>query len=196
MHHSLEPDATPSHLQTPARGCKRVELALHHTPLLEWKATPQLQRTGPCKMDPEVAGLTHVKDMLKIWICSWNLLSLNVGWKIASTVQGKQKVSVSCLDWVLACQFFTFAFKPGGIFWENHTFQSLSLSFFFFFFKVLSEFILLFFYFFLFLAVLGLRFCARALSSCGERGSLFIAVRGPLTVTAFSLFLNNNYCCL
>ena len=32
--------------------------------------------------------------------------------------------------------------------------------------------------------VLGLSFCARAFSSCGERGPLFIAVRGPLTVTA------------
>ena len=36
----------------------------------------------------------------------------------------------------------------------------------------------------LFLAVLGLRFCARAFSSCGERGPLFIAVRGPLTIAA------------
>ena len=35
---------------------------------------------------------------------------------------------------------------------------------------------------YLFLAVLGLRFCARAFSSCGERGPLFIAVRGPLTL--------------
>ena len=35
-----------------------------------------------------------------------------------------------------------------------------------------------------FLAVLGLRFCARAFSSCGKRGPLFIAVRGPLTITA------------
>ena len=32
------------------------------------------------------------------------------------------------------------------------------------------------------MAVLGLRFCARAFSSCGKRGPLFIAVRGPLTV--------------
>ena len=32
------------------------------------------------------------------------------------------------------------------------------------------------------MAVLGLRFCARAFSSCGERGPLFIAVRGPLTI--------------
>ena len=33
---------------------------------------------------------------------------------------------------------------------------------------------------YLFLAVLGLRFCAWAFSSCGERGPLFITVRGPL----------------
>ena len=32
--------------------------------------------------------------------------------------------------------------------------------------------------------MLGLRFCAWAFSSCGERGPLFIAVRGPLTVAA------------
>ena len=38
--------------------------------------------------------------------------------------------------------------------------------------------------FYLFLAVLGLRFCARAFSSCGERGPLFIAVRGPLAIAA------------
>ena len=37
---------------------------------------------------------------------------------------------------------------------------------------------------YLFLAVLGLRFCARAFSSCGKRGPLFIAVRGPLTIAA------------
>ena len=34
------------------------------------------------------------------------------------------------------------------------------------------------------MAVLGPRFCARALSSCGKRGPLFIAVRGPLTIGA------------
>ena len=38
--------------------------------------------------------------------------------------------------------------------------------------------------FYLFMAVLGLRFCARAFSSCGERGPLFIAVRGPLIIAA------------
>ena len=37
---------------------------------------------------------------------------------------------------------------------------------------------------YLFMVVLGLRFYARALSSCGKRGPLFIAVRGPLTIAA------------
>ena len=34
------------------------------------------------------------------------------------------------------------------------------------------------------MVVLGLRFCARALSSCGKQGPLLIAVRGPLTIAA------------
>ena len=34
------------------------------------------------------------------------------------------------------------------------------------------------------MTVLGLRFCARALSSCDKRGPLFIAVRVPLTIVA------------
>ena len=34
------------------------------------------------------------------------------------------------------------------------------------------------------MAVLGLRFCARAFFSCGKWGPLFIAVCGPLTVAA------------
>ena len=34
------------------------------------------------------------------------------------------------------------------------------------------------------IVMLGLRFCARALSSCGKRGPLFIAVHRPLTIAA------------
>ena len=34
------------------------------------------------------------------------------------------------------------------------------------------------------MAVLGLHFCARAFSSCGKRGPLFITVRGPLIIAA------------
>ena len=37
---------------------------------------------------------------------------------------------------------------------------------------------------YLFMAVLGLRFCTRAFSSCSKRGPLFIVVRGPLTIAA------------
>ena len=46
----------------------------------------------------------------------------------------------------------------------------------------LSFFLNLFIY--LFLVVLGLRCCARAFSSCGERGLLFIAVHGLLIAVA------------
>ena len=74
--------------------------------------------------------------------------------------------------------------------WRTDIFTLLSLliherSVFFHLFRF-SLFFLKNFYLFiyLFLAVLGLRFCARAFSSCGERGPLFIAVRGPFTVAA------------
>ena len=49
---------------------------------------------------------------------------------------------------------------------------------------IVSLFFFLILFIYLFLAVLGLRFCARALSSCGKRGPLFIAVCGPLTIAA------------
>ena len=45
-----------------------------------------------------------------------------------------------------------------------------------------KKFIYLFIY--LFMAVLGLRFCVRAFSSCGKRGPLCIAVHRPLTAAA------------
>ena len=52
--------------------------------------------------------------------------------------------------------------------------------------RLVTSFFLSFFFInlfiYLFLAVLGLRFCVRAFSSCGERGPLFIAVCGPLTI--------------
>ena len=50
----------------------------------------------------------------------------------------------------------------------------LALGFFCFFLKFI----------YLFLAALGLRFCARAFFSCGKWGPLLIAVRGPLTIAA------------
>ena len=47
-----------------------------------------------------------------------------------------------------------------------------------------SIFFFLIIFIYLFMAVLGLGLCARAFSSCGKRGPLFIAVRGPLTIAA------------
>ena len=70
---------------------------------------------------------------------------------------------------------------------SNH-FRDLpgKLRYFFFFFLRRNFFFFKFIYLFiyLFLVVLGLRFCARALSSCGKRGPLLIAVHGPLTIAA------------
>ena len=72
------------------------------------------------------------------------------------------------------------AWSFGG--WIVNSFSSESLSH--------DMIIFLFFFFFnywfiyLFLAVLGLRFCAWAFSSCGKQGPLFIVVRGPLTIVA------------
>ena len=52
----------------------------------------------------------------------------------------------------------------------------LYVLFYFIFLKIL--------FIYLFMAVLGLRFCERAFSSCGKWGPLFFAVRRPLTIAA------------
>ena len=62
-----------------------------------------------------------------------------------------------------------------------HPLQHLLFVDFFFSFFFFQKFYL---FIYLFLAVLDLRFCARAFSRCGERGPLFIAVRRPLTIAA------------
>ena len=56
------------------------------------------------------------------------------------------------------------------------------LVFLFFVFKY--RFILFIYLFVCFLAVLDLRCCVRAFSSCGERGLLFVVVRGLLIAVA------------
>ena len=66
----------------------------------------------------------------------------------------------------------------------THKGLSFTVAIFFFFFNIYL-FILLFFkinLFIYFLAALGLRCCARAFSSCSERGLLFVAVHGLLIV--------------
>ena len=66
---------------------------------------------------------------------------------------------------------------------KHENYRNISV---FFFLKEFLYFYFLFIYLFiyLFLAVSGLHICARAFSSCGKRGPLFIAVRGPLTIAA------------
>ena len=81
---------------------------------------------------------------------------------------GKCEVFLVLGDEIWPLYLYPSPHNPGGG-WRTDV--VLSLSFFFF-------------LIYLFLAVLGLRFCARAFSSCGKRGPLFIAVRGPLTVAA------------
>ena len=65
--------------------------------------------------------------------------------------------------------------KKDAIIFENKThFCILNYMSLFFFFLIL--------FIYLFMAVLGLCFCARAFSSCGKWGPLFIAVHGPFTI--------------
>ena len=61
---------------------------------------------------------------------------------------------------------------------------SFSNTFFYYFVLFLNTLFFLFVCLFVFMAVLGLRFCARAFSCWGKWGPLLIAVRGPLTITA------------
>ena len=49
---------------------------------------------------------------------------------------------------------------------------------------VFLGFLKIYLFIYLFLAVLGLHCCAWAFSSCGERGLLFVAVRGLLIAVA------------
>ena len=65
---------------------------------------------------------------------------------------------------------------PGSIFLK--IFYYFTFGSIFYFFKKFIYFI------YLFLTVLGLRCCARAFSSCGERGLLFVAVCGLLIAVA------------
>ena len=59
--------------------------------------------------------------------------------------------------------------------------MGLSLLFFIFYF---FNFLKVHLFIYLFLTGLGLRCCARAFSSCGERGLLFVAVHGLLIAVA------------
>ena len=84
--------------------------------------------------------------------------------------------------WQRTCLRSMYRTTPSQYWDKEYNFLNGQKTYSFFFFNIL--FIYLFLY--LFLAALGLRFCARASSSCGKRGPLFIAVRGPLHYRSLS----------
>ena len=72
------------------------------------------------------------------------------------------------------------------VFWklpQNNFLERVHWHFYIFFF-FLKKFTFFYLFIYLFMTVLGLRFCARAFSSCGKWGPLFIAVRRRLTIAA------------
>ena len=83
---------------------------------------------------------------------------------------------VGCAVWLVGSQFPDQELNLCSLQWKHGVLSTVpprnSLTFTFFFF------------FSLFLAALGLRCCARAFSSCGKQGLLFVAVRGLLIAVA------------
>ena len=101
-------------------------------------------------------------------------------------------VSFVFLWWLVVLSIFSCACWPTVVFFGKMSVHLFSpffnqvVCFLFFLFLLIFGHGILFIYLFiyLFMAVLGLRFCGRAFSSCGKRGPLFIAVRGPLIIVA------------
>ena len=107
---------------------------------------------------------THYSKVLLKNHCTSNepmdFIFLKIKLFIFPGIEQKKKIFIqgSCTwrhTWILPIVFFCFFFKPTFFFLNYYLFI------------------------YLFLAVLGLRFCARASSSCGKWGPLFIAVHGP-----------------
>ena len=96
----------------------------------------------------------------------------NVHQHVTTITVSHRRVS---LPWNPPCSTYSFL---------SPSFQSLGNLWYIYFFNLLLKKFCLYIYFFLFLAVLGLRFCVRAFSSCDERGPLFIAVCRPPTIVA------------
>ena len=107
-------------------------------------------------------------------------LRLSLSFGSAVLVGGKCcfTMVLACISWwLMTVDSLSYTYWPFVyLLWNVFSFLST------FFFLLTDYFLNLLIY--LFMAVLGLRFCARAFSSCGKRRPLFIAVRGPLTVTA------------
>ena len=109
--------------------------------------------------------LTKGENLCKIFQKNWEIMDRNMEKYKNSWIDNSQKKEI----------------KWSWLTWKDIQIQLKkfkSENYYYYFFLVIYLFI------YLFLAVLGLRFCARAFSSCGKRGPLFIAVRGPPTIAA------------
>ena len=116
---------------------------------------------------------------LKPFSCSHNVICIFLKQKVASPQQGKHNRNRHRQgDLCLFLHLILVITESLSASWRWGCGESMftTHSFLFFFFLKLIN--------YLFLAVLGLRCCAQAFSSCGKRGPLFIAVRGPLTIAA------------
>ena len=135
-----------------------VQLTDVHVPLIEckegWSKPPDPRRAG------NIVSL-HVKEMAYyVLVMPQSCVHLH-SWQPTTH---KSPTLHSCIH----TQALTLVFSPG--YYSSSIYLCLTSTFYLF--------------IYLFLAVLGLRFCERAFSGCGERGPLFIAARGPLTIAA------------
>ena len=80
--------------------------------------------------------------------------------------------------------FLTIFIMKGSWILSNNVHVSINMIFSLYSLNVIYHIKKIYLFIYLSLAVLGLRFCVRAFSSCSERGLLSIAVHGPLTVAA------------
>lgn len=103
-----------------------------------WRISRALLRRGSCysaprsralhETDSVTADLPCLKEMLEIWICTWNLLILNVGWKTVSSAS--QTKCISKLPWLgPSLPAFHFCFQTWKHFLgESQLLMSIPLS--------------------------------------------------------------------
>ena len=121
---------------------------------------------------------SYVPVMQKIWFLAWNICRNAFSY---GEGEGRQREPDIIISITRFCYFEDREWQLFGyqnslittIFRDDYFIYSISISFF-----------LIFIFIHLFLAVLGLRCCTRAFSSCSERGLLLVAARGLLIAVA------------
>ena len=94
-------------------------------------------------------------------------------------------IYASVWNYVLQLSSASWLIRGGGVrFSSSEKFVLAFMCSIFFLIVLFFFFNFIYLFIYLFMAVLDLPSSARAFSSCGKRGPLFIAVRGPLTIAA------------